>query len=424
MSTAGSNEKSAPKIFRQSALEKLSSPEQLDLLLQVTSPRGWLALVPLCSLVIVGVVWSIIGRIPTKVAGQGILVSADNLMEVTASSGGTLLEVNVHVGDEVHEGQVVARIAQPDLLQEQELKELQAQRSILERIDELSETLELKSIEQDRAAINEMIATNEKRRATLEEISRKYRDLVARHVATEQQALLAEQTVDGVVREISEGRVRLRNLAAREAQVRQAQEKEKLQRGLRLSDLTRKISGLEERLERTSKVVCPFHGRVAELRISRRNTEVKPGSPLFLVVPGGEAEDELEATLYVAAGEGKNIRPGMSVELSPSTVRREEFGSMLGKVESIAELPTTEQAMMAHFNDPTLVKTFLQTSGIPLEIRVRLERNPATPSGYQWTSSQGPPTRVSRGTLCNATIVVEEQRPIVLLLPVLKKNGA
>jgi len=34
-----------PSIFRQAALDRLSSPEQLDRLMQVTLPTGWIALV-------------------------------------------------------------------------------------------------------------------------------------------------------------------------------------------------------------------------------------------------------------------------------------------------------------------------------------------------------------------------------------------
>ncbi|MEY4095680.1 MAG: hypothetical protein RLZZ53_2879, partial [Acidobacteriota bacterium] len=33
------------KIFRKVALDRLASPEQLDLLMEVTSPRSWIALV-------------------------------------------------------------------------------------------------------------------------------------------------------------------------------------------------------------------------------------------------------------------------------------------------------------------------------------------------------------------------------------------
>jgi hypothetical protein len=45
------------KLFRQAALEKLSSPEELDQLMQVTTPRGWLALLAL--IIFIGLVLGI-----------------------------------------------------------------------------------------------------------------------------------------------------------------------------------------------------------------------------------------------------------------------------------------------------------------------------------------------------------------------------
>jgi hypothetical protein len=58
-------------IFRKESLERLSSPERLDQLMQVVSPRSWLPLVALGSIVGVAVIWSIYGRIPITVEGQG-----------------------------------------------------------------------------------------------------------------------------------------------------------------------------------------------------------------------------------------------------------------------------------------------------------------------------------------------------------------
>ena len=43
-SMADEGEAMRPRIFRSEALERLSSPEQLDTLLQITSPRYWLGL--------------------------------------------------------------------------------------------------------------------------------------------------------------------------------------------------------------------------------------------------------------------------------------------------------------------------------------------------------------------------------------------
>jgi HlyD family secretion protein len=426
MSEAAAPKKPAPELFRKSALEKLSSPEQLDLLLQVTTPRSWLAIVPLCGLVVLATAWSVLGRIATKVHGQGILVAPGSLMEVTAPASGTLVELNVQVGEEVHPGQVVARIAQPELTEEcrsarEELKELEAQQQALARSEDAAREQELKALAQERAALGEFLALAERRQTGLEELRKSSRGAPPRPGEASESA---EQALYTVARDLANARGRLEQLTARETQVRRDQERDRQTRAARLREAARKAAFLEAKLERSTKVLCPFAGRVAELRASPRHAEVRGGSPLFVVVPAGQEAEDLQVTVYVSAAEGKKIHPGMRTEVSPAAVRREEYGYALGTVVSVAELPTTEQAMLAHLNDPGLVRNFVESAGIPLEVRVRLNRVPVAPSGYEWSSAQGPPTRLSVGMLCSAAFVVDEQRPISLLFPLLKKKLA
>ncbi len=61
-------------LFRKESLERLSSPEQLDQLMQIVQPRHWLPLAALGVLVSLGVLWSVVARIPMTVAGPGVLV--------------------------------------------------------------------------------------------------------------------------------------------------------------------------------------------------------------------------------------------------------------------------------------------------------------------------------------------------------------
>jgi hypothetical protein len=72
------SDNSQNSIFRKESLERLSSPEQLDQLMQVVSPRSWLPLATLGSLVGLALIWSIFGRIPVTASGQGILVYPNN----------------------------------------------------------------------------------------------------------------------------------------------------------------------------------------------------------------------------------------------------------------------------------------------------------------------------------------------------------
>jgi hypothetical protein len=61
-------------IFRKESLERLSSPEQLDQLMQVVTPRSWIPLATLGSLIGLVALWAIFGRIPITVIGRGVIV--------------------------------------------------------------------------------------------------------------------------------------------------------------------------------------------------------------------------------------------------------------------------------------------------------------------------------------------------------------
>ena len=56
------------KLFRKAALERLSSPEQLDQLMQITNSKGWVALIALAAILVAALLWAIFGRIPTSVS--------------------------------------------------------------------------------------------------------------------------------------------------------------------------------------------------------------------------------------------------------------------------------------------------------------------------------------------------------------------
>jgi hypothetical protein len=68
------NDQPQATIFRKESLERLSSPEQLDQLMQVVSPKSWLPLTSLFFLMALALIWGIFGRIPITAVGKGILV--------------------------------------------------------------------------------------------------------------------------------------------------------------------------------------------------------------------------------------------------------------------------------------------------------------------------------------------------------------
>jgi hypothetical protein len=70
-----------PSIFRQSTVDRLSTPEDLDELMHITGPRYWLVLVALGGLLITAIIWSIVTTIPTTVAAAGALGAAPGRLQ-------------------------------------------------------------------------------------------------------------------------------------------------------------------------------------------------------------------------------------------------------------------------------------------------------------------------------------------------------
>jgi hypothetical protein len=96
------------QIFRKEALDRLASPEQLDQLMQLTSPRGWIALAGLGLLLLAALVWGLVGWIPTTVKVDGFLLPS----LITATHSGKVAEVLVQVGQDIEDGQVLFKLDQ------------------------------------------------------------------------------------------------------------------------------------------------------------------------------------------------------------------------------------------------------------------------------------------------------------------------
>jgi HlyD family secretion protein len=151
--------------------------------------------------------------------------------------------------------------------------------------------------------------------------------------------------------------------------------------------------------------------------------KVSPGAVLNIGTPIVVVETEgatLDAVLYVSADRGKSVKPGMEVRLEPSTVKREEFGTMVGRVVSISEFPITPQGMAAVLHNDTLVSRFSK-DGAPYAASVRLQRDDNSVSGYHWAVGRGPAVRLTSGTLAKAEITTRERRPVELIVPMLRK---
>jgi HlyD family secretion protein len=106
------------RAFRAAALDRAASPEQLDHVVVITKPADWIFTLVLCIALMAAVLWGIFGRVPTRVSGEGILISrGGKVVDAVSAAAGRLQAVSVAVGDRVSKDQPIAEIVQTDIKQ-------------------------------------------------------------------------------------------------------------------------------------------------------------------------------------------------------------------------------------------------------------------------------------------------------------------
>ena len=100
-------------IFSKEALDKLRSPEQLDTVLPITSPIGWMGLVSVAVMMVAVVIWSIFGSFTVKAEGVGMIMDSSGVSKVSSVAGGKIDKVYVHPGEKIKKGAMIAHIELP-----------------------------------------------------------------------------------------------------------------------------------------------------------------------------------------------------------------------------------------------------------------------------------------------------------------------
>lgn len=412
----------AENIFRQAALERLSSPEQLDRLVTVASPKAWIALFTLGMIVAAAVVWGIFGKIPTRVEGQGILISSGGrVVNVQAAGSGFLTEINVAVGHPVEAGQTVARLSQTDAEKSYE----NAQAILQERLNNQThidaqvqneQTLKMQHIERQRRALRDSLAAGHQRMEFLQERQKQDEALLEKKIITRDMVDQTRQEAHQTNREIVDLRKSLAYLDNEELDLLTTLDQRRRTAEEAVNEARRQVAQIEVTLAQATIVTAPASGVVTEIKVSL-GALVTQGQSLFTFQSGGES---LDLILYIPPQYGKRVKPGMAAQVAPMTAKREEFGTINGQVKWISDFPATVEGMRAVLQNDELLRTFTQ-SGPPYVARIALYPDPETVSGYRWSSAKGATLSLSSGTLASAEMTVAEQAPVTLIIPLLRE---
>ena len=411
-------------IFRSAAVERLSSPEQLDQLVGITRPFDWVAVAAMALGLAVLIAWGVLGKIPTRVEGEGILLSSGGrLVDAVSGVAGRLASIDIAVGDEVKPDQVIAHVGQTEI--EQRLA--QAKEVLRERErehDELSATItreietKLANYAAQESGLNDAIAAADQRAIYLTAEIAKLEPAVSNGFVTRKYVEDRRVELNAARLRMVDAQNDILKLKAQRLDLQSQRDRDRMQSQFRVNDARRLVEQFTAELDRGSRILSPAEGRVVEVKVSAGSV-LAVGTPVIEIETAGE---RLDATIYLPPDRGKDIRPGMEVHVEPTQIAREEFGAIIGKVAAISEFPVTPQGMAADLHNDTLVKRFSE-HGAPYAAKIQLEPDASTVSGYRWSSGKGPPVRLSSGTLARAEVTTREQAPIGLVIPLVRRHS-
>ena len=363
------------------------------------------------------IIWGIFGSIPDKVDTSGILISSGGVSTISSAVTGEITDIRVENGDEVKKGDTIAIIGEGDLVDE--INETNEIIAVLETLtvntdwdstEIPTDLLELQQLglsiqsartsagyskESPELALEEYEAYKklyESGAVSKAELDAKYSAYISAKSAYSSESLSASQSV---------------------AQFNAT-------KAAKLDELKDQVEDLKNSIRTDYQLVAPSDGQIASVDVAKGDL-VGQGTAIATLAKTGSNVKALEAVIYVPVSDGKKITEGMEVKIYPSTVQKEEYGYMLGTVVDVPDYPVSTETVMATLGNEALA-TELTGEGAPLEVRVDLIADENTVSGYAWSGKKGATVNVENGTICSAAVVVANQRPISMVIPILKQK--
>jgi len=145
------------------------------------------------------------------------------------------------------------------------------------------------------------------------------------------------------------------------------------------------------------------------------NQTISNGDKITTIINEDKYTNDREIIAYVPLTIAQSIKVGMEAQISPTYAPREKFGYMKGHVTKVGRVPVTEGMLKKTFGDWEHQKNLLDEEGC-VEVRIAIGIDPDSSNNFQWSNKKGRDLSIDISTICNVLIVLEDKRPIELLL--------
>ena len=154
-----------------------------------------------------------------------------------------------------------------------------------------------------------------------------------------------------------------------------------------------------------------YNGTVDKVFV--RNGQFVPAGTPICSLRLTEGREDLMGVFYIPVDKGKRVKVGQTIQLAPNGVDVSMSGSLIGVVRSVSDYPVSVQSLDFELANPQLAQFIVTTlNSAVMEVKFDLVKDDNSESGYLWTSFVGEHKKVSPGSFCTGSIIIDRRPPI------------
>lgn len=368
--------------------------------LKIVQPYAWLGIAAVIVGFGGGLTWAVFGSIRESVTTIGVVTYPGGLRQIYSPTTERIKQITVAEGQNVEEGHVIALLEAKT-----QLKKIESAQTELAKLKDADS--KLKELVAERMILA---------KSTDQQLKRVYKPL-----ADKAQELFEQQLITAS----NYGSAKKDFLNTQQTFYEQLTNLRTLERTLDLQIFNKKadIKKLKTELSEKYTVQTPISGKIVNINYQ---TGDYPSSdvPLATMITKNTISQNRNNIVVATAKSGDidKLSVGNYALFTPDNVERNRYGGIVAKVKTIQRLPITPEYLVNNIGSKQIADKL--TDGQKLfYMQIELEQDSKTPSGYKWSSGDGPSKQIKvfPNLLGKATVYYEKRTPITYAMPFIRK---
>lgn len=158
-----------------------------------------------------------------------------------------------------------------------------------------------------------------------------------------------------------------------------------------------------------SVLSAPTNGIIIQTK--KANDAVKAFEPIVSLITQDSQQMQAVRSLTAFADfkTQRQLRRGMTVQVSPVNLPRERYGFVTGRITDIASYPLLRDQALKQLKMENFMKGIYPEDGSAFIIQIELEADPDNPAELNWSFGKPAEADMSIGTFCNVQVITKKR---------------